>query len=85
MALGRINLVDAIAQKSEAIARQKTVTLRIGLVQIPPALANGLVNVVVGGGAIPCAYLTNYTPVNNDKVVVINERDIWVVVGKLVA
>lgn len=85
MALGRVNLVDAITRKAEDIARQKTLTMRIGVVQIPPALANGLVNVVISGGAIPCAYLTNYTPVNNDKVVVINERDIWVVVGKLVA
>lgn len=85
MALGRINLVDAIAQKTLDIARQKTVTLRIGVVKIPPALANGLVYVTLGGGDIPCAYFTNYAPVNGDKVLVLNERDIWVVVGKLVA
>lgn len=85
MALGRINLVDAISQSAETISRSKTVTLRIGVVAIPPALANGLVNVIISGGAIPCAYLSHYTPANNDKVVVLTERDIWIVIGKLVA
>lgn len=85
MALGRVNLVDAIADSAQRISQSRTATLRKGW--IAGAAANGVVNVRwtidAADPGMPCLYLADYTPTVGDRVVVISDRDMAVVLNKL--
>ena len=87
MATKSVNLVDAIADVIPRIARARTATLRVGKVI---SVAAGVATVQVGADAVDAVpvtikarYHTYYVPVVNDIVSLLNDRDAWLVVGKL--
>lgn len=83
MAQQRINLIDAIAERQTRAARSRSAVLRIGKVLAAPA--NNLVQVQVGDGSVYAGYHVSpaYTPAVNDVVSVLNDRGIWLILGKV--
>lgn len=84
-----INLVDAITDVVNRTVRARSAVIRIGKVAgaaitTPvPEGAGKLVPVTVGAGTVYAGYHVTYTPVTGDRVTVLHDRDIWVVLGKL--
>ena len=81
MATSSMRMVDATAASALREARYGTACLRFGKVTVAPAA--GQVTVLVGGASVPCNYLVGSTLVVNDWVCVANERDVWLVLGKV--
>lgn len=82
MATNPVNMVDAVAEIVPRIAKERTATLRVGKVV---SVTGGVAMVNVGGSTTPvrARFHTFYTPVANDVVSLITERDIWLILGKL--
>lgn len=76
-----VNMVDAVATMVPRLARARSAVLRIGT--ISGTAAAGLVEVEVGAGTIVAGYHTTYVPAIGDVVSLINDRDIWLVIGPL--
>lgn len=74
-------MVDAVATVVPRLARARSAVLRIGVVSATAAA--GIVEVDVGGGVVEAGYHTNYVPAIGDTVSLINDRDMWLVVGPL--
>ena len=88
MATSAVNLVDAIADVIPRIAQARTATLRVGkVISVVTGVATVQVGAAVSGSTpitIKARYHTNYTPVVNDVVSLLTDRDVWLVLGKLV-
>ena len=80
----RVNLIDAIAERQTTTARSRSAVLRIGRVLAVPD-ANNLVEVQIRDGSVFAGYhsVPAYTPAVNDVVSVLNDRGIWLILGKV--
>lgn len=89
MALRRVNFVDAVASSIPRIAGSRTATVKVGYIATPPNTNNGVVNVRftrnVADLGSPCGYAAGYTPVAADRVLVVTQEDMAVVLLKLSA
>lgn len=91
MAGQQVNLIDAIATRTTETARARSAVLRIGTVS-GPAVTNPsnnllLVPVVVGdtvagpgAGTVQAGFSADYWPTTGDRVALVNDRDMWIVV-----
>lgn len=79
MALGRVNLVDAIYWQVPVIARYNTAVTRVG--EVVSLGTGGIVNCTVGGVTVPCQSLKGQTLVAADIVLLLCTTTSWWIIG----
>lgn len=90
----RVNLVDATATTMTRTARARSAVVRIGTVASAPA--NNLVDVTIGAtpvgnvvdntltaGKARASYPADAWPIVGDQVILVKDRDMWVIVGAI--
>lgn len=79
MATNPVNLVDAVSTVASRYNRTRSAVVRVGTVTAVGT--TGTATVTVAGGTLNVRYHVDAKPAVGDVVTLLNDRDIWVIIG----